>query len=833
MNNLINDIKYAFRQLVKCPGISMVAILALAFGIGVLTLLFGIVNSLLLRPLPFEDSKRIFVLERVDPKNQQRCPFWTAEWPAVKKATQSFEAIAGFSWFDYAELTGPGLSNRRYRSSMASVSLLEVLRVSPFMGRWFESEEEQPGSPRLVVLSYRSWKRDFLGDENIIGRVVHMDGQPATIIGIMPDGFHFPINQDLWTNLKWDRLLAHEFTPIGRLKPDVSLKSTRAELEVLGPRWAQLLVQHFSNSMEEIKKRMRNRDASETEHLLAQAKQYENYTLVRPRNFFDYFYYNEKIWTTWAFPALGFCVLLIACANVASLLCARASGRLRQLAVCAALGATRWRLISQMLCESLLLATAGAFCGLLLSLWGGRLLSFYLSQQHDQPFWFRLVHDWRVFAFAVFALAFAGIASGLIPSLRSTRLDVNRILKGGDFSGSGLRIGRLNRWLVVGEVALSLPLIFVAGAMTKATVSVRYSFPVNEPDHVLIARIDPLSSANTKISDGPEFYQSLFQRLQELPGVQSMALSERIIGYKGRTNQIELHEKQAESQANLPNAFVEIISSQYFNTLKVNILQGRDFVETDTASSTQVAIINETFARKYWPGQNALNKSFRCPKSGKHWLTVVGVAPDLRMQGVFNQGSDSSGFYLPHSQYPLASMTVFIRVHDNPLALAGVLRETIHELDSGWSVHSIAILSTTMKNAAGNLGILTWLFVVLAVATLLLAGIGIAGLLFFTVAQRTREFGIRLAVGATGTGVLRLVLREAAIQLILGLILGLVPAWAAARLLMGRLSQTVSPYDPVVDAVVILFICAAGFLAVYLPARRAAKIDPMEALRYE
>lgn len=830
MSALIHDMKYAFRQLLKYPGTSLIAAMALAFGIAVVTLLFSMANCLLLRPLPFENSDRLFLLERVDPKSHERCPFWMAEWATVKEETESFEAMAGFSWFGNTELKGEGLSDVRYSSSMASANLLDVLREKPLKGRWFTPGEERPGSPRFVVLSYRAWQRDFQGDEQVLGCTVHMDGQPATVIGVMPDGFHFPFNQDVWTNLKWDKLLALEVIPMGRLKPEVSLASARAELEVLGLRWAEQIVPHFAQSIEELTSRRSNWDPNETEHLLAEARRCEDYTLVRPRGFFDYVYYHETMWPIWVMVALGVCILLIACVNVAGLLCARASTRLRELAMRSALGASRRRLIAQMLYESLIIAVIGTVGGLMLSSWGGRVLSFYLSQQPDQPFWFRLVHDWRVFVFAACALVFAGVASGLIPSLQSTRLDVNKILKEADGRGSGLHLGRFHRWLVVGEVALSLPLMQVAGATVKAVASAYASFPAGHPNHVLTGRIESMAGADGR-TDGR---LALIPHLEALPGVESATLSERLPGFtQGRIESIELDGPSNQSQAQSHRVFVEVISPHYFRTLERNLLQGRDFAETDGKEAMPVAIVNEAFARRRWPARSALGQRFRCPNRGSDWLTVVGVAPNLRMQGGYNRPSDGCGVYLPHAQHSAMGMTVFIRVPGDPLRLTGALRETVHTLDSNGSVHSIATLSTAMASAAGNFRIFAGLFVVLALATLVLAGTGVAGLLSFTVTQRTREFGVRLALGATSAGVVRLVLRQAAIQLILGFALGLAPAWAAARLLMGRLSLAVSPYDPFVDITAVLFIAAAGLLAVWLPARRAAQIDPMAALRHE
>ncbi len=277
---MTTDLEYAFRRLLKCPGTSLVAVTALAFGIGAVTLLFSVVNCLLLRPLPFEDSQQLCLLERLHPETLERYPFLTAEWPTLRNATQSFEAMAGFSWFGHTELTGPGLAPRRYRSAMASAGLPEVLRVGPVKGRWFMLDEEHPDSPRVAVVSHRIWQRDFLGDETIIGRTVSMDGQPATVIGIMPEGFHFPFNEDLWTNLQWDRRLGPEFTPIGRLKPGVSPASARAELDVLGPQWARLLGSHLASNIQEMQKRAPDLDSS---GLLADAKRHEACTLVRAR----------------------------------------------------------------------------------------------------------------------------------------------------------------------------------------------------------------------------------------------------------------------------------------------------------------------------------------------------------------------------------------------------------------------------------------------------------------------------------------------------------------------------------------------------------------------
>ncbi len=656
MNAMVHDVKYAFRQLLKYPGTSLIAALALAFGIAVVTLLFSMANCLLLRPLPFEDSDRLVLFERVHPETHERCPFLMAEWATVRKATQSFEAIAGFSWFGHAELTGSGLPDMRYRSSMASANLLDVLREKPLKGRWFTPEEERPGSPRFVVLSCRAWQHDFQGDEEIVGRSVNMDGQPATVIGVMPDGFHFPFNEDLWTNLKWDHPTGVEVTPIGRLKPGVSLESARAELKVLGVRWAELLVPNFAQSIKEIAKGHPNWDPHDTELLLTEARRFEKYTLVRPQGFFDYFYHGDTMWPIWVVVALGFCILLVACVNVAGLLCARASTRLRELAVRAALGASRRRLIAQMLWEGLMIAAIGTVGGLLLSSWGGQILSFYLSQRPDQPFWFRLVHDWRVFAFATCALVFAGLASSLIPSLQSTRLDVNTILKDAHLRGSALHIGRFHRWLVVGEVALSLPLVLVAGAMVKAMASAYASFPAGHPGRVLTARIEPAEDATT--GDSLE----LVSRLQALPGIRSVALSERIPGLiHGRTESIELEGQTNALQVESRSAFVEVISPHYFRTLETSLLQGRDFAETDGDNATPVAIVNEAFAQKQWPGRSALGMRFRCPNHDSDWLTVVGVAPNLHMQGMFERQSDGSGFYLPCTQHPLMGMTVFIR----------------------------------------------------------------------------------------------------------------------------------------------------------------------------
>ena len=437
--------------------------------------------------------------------------------------------------------------------------------------------------------------------------------------------------------------------------------------------------------------------------------------------------------------------------------------------------------------------------------------------------------------FAVVALVFAGIASALMPALRSTRMDVQTTLKAGLGSGSSLRLGRFNRWVVVGEVALALPLLLLAAAQVKMVVVAYGSFPAGNPDYVLVGRVD-LGPGMSPERD----FDELRQRLASLPGVESVSWSERVPGYpQGRSIPVEVEGRSTASEVALPTALMEVIFPGYFHTLQMGLLEGRDFQQIDANQGPRVAIVNLPFARKHWPGESALGKRFRCPKddqgwlASEDWLTVLGVAPDLRMQGMLAAKSDGAGFYVPLGQSARLNMTAFIRTRADPSALVGALRGAVATLGSETTVHSVGTLSSATAKSAEDRLVFVSLFLVFGLAALLLAAVGVAGLLSFTVTQRTKEFGIRLALGSTRARVLWLALREAVAQLVLGSVFGLALAWAGARFILTELFMSVSPYDPVVDAAVMAVMGAAGLLAVWLPVRRAARVDPMVALRYE
>ncbi|MEA2205272.1 MAG: hypothetical protein QOE77_2048 [Blastocatellia bacterium] len=813
MENFWQDVRYGLRMLLKSPSVSIVATIALALGIGANTAIFSVVNAVLLRPLPFANSDQLMMVWETDAtRGQVRGSASYLNFSDWRDQNHVFERLASYHNNDFI-MTGRGESTR-LQGAVVNADLFPLLGAAPAIGRGFMPEEDKPGEGgRVVVLSQALFQKRFNSDPNVINQPMVLDGRNYTIVGVMPEAFQFPVQNDpveLWTTVAIDRegtdpiteeRGAHYLNVIGRLKPGVTREQAQAEMTAISGRLEQQYPEKNLHKTSAVEPAL--------EALVGN---------IRPALLI-------------LLGAVG-CVLLIACANVANLLLARAMMRYKEMAIRSALGASRGRIVRQLLTESLLLSLTGGTLGLFLALWWADLLVALGKQNIPRALQVGL--DWRVLAFTLVVSVLTGIVFGLVPALHSSKTELTESLKeGGRGSGDGARRNRIRGLLVVSELAIAFVLLVGSGLLIQSFWRLYQVSPGFEPQN-LLTMVVSIPEVKYPTERQEHFFGELLTRVRSLPGVQS-ASAVTPLPLSGDMYRISFEtEGRPVAKGDLPSSDFFVIDDNYFKTLGVSILKGRDFNERDTEKATPVIIVNETFARKFFPNEDPVGKRIKpgisVDDEKPAMREIVGVVSTVRNR---NLSSDlRPGYFVPSTQIPFNQMTLVVRTTTDPHTLITAVQNEVRAMDQELPVFNVKTMEEYISATVAAPRFNTTLLVIFASVALVLTIVGLYGVMSYSVAQRTNEIGIRMALGAQTRDVLRLIVSQGFKLVLLGLALGMVGAFALMRVLASLLFG-VSARDPYTFGAVALVLASVALLACYIPARRASRVDPLRALHYE
>jgi putative ABC transport system permease protein len=810
METLGQDIRYGVRMLLKAPSFSIVATIALALGIGANTAIFSVVNAVLLRPLPFPNSEQLTaVWESDQTRGALRGSYSYPNFFDLRDQNHSFDQVASYHQSDFI-MTGRG-EPARLQGEVVTANLFQLLGVAPILGRTFLPNEDQPSDTgRVVVLSQTLFRRHFNSDSGVLNQSVILDGKNYTIVGVMPGSFEFPIQNEpveLWTTIAGDTGMttqrgAHFLGVIGRLKSGVSQGQAQAEVNTIAARLEQQYPDtntHKSITLEPA--------------LVALVGDIRPALLI-------------------LLGAVA-CVLLIACANVANLLLARAMTRHKEMAIRSALGASRMRVVRQLLTESIILSLAGGALGLLLAVWWSDLL--VALGKDNIPRALHVGVDWRVLGFTLGVSVLTGIIFGLVPAVHSSKPELTESLKeGGRGSGEGARRNRIRGLLVISEVAVAVVLLVCAGLLLKSLWRLRQVKSGLNPTNVLTFSV-ALPDIRYEGEKQSRFYEDLVAHTQSLPGIQS-ASNVIPLPLSGDRFSISFQiDGRPVARKDEPSADFFSIGVGYFRTMGIPIVKGRDFNDRDQHKSTPVIIVTETFARKFFPGEDAIGKRIQpgintFDNEHSTMREIVGVVADVRNRSLSTEPKPA--YYVPQTQTPFDQMTVVVKTASDSHSVISAVTKEVGVLDRDLPVFSVRTMDDYLASSVAAPRFNTTLLSIFAAVALALTIVGLYGVMSYSVAQRTNEIGIRMALGAQTRDVLSLIVRQGFKFVLLGLALGLAGAFALTRLI-STLLFGVTTRDPLTFAVVAALLAFVALLACYIPALRATRVDPMEALRYE
>jgi putative ABC transport system permease protein len=800
---MISDLRYALRQLVKAPSFTAVAILTLALGIGACTAIFSVVNTVLLRPLDYPDPDRIVLIRETQLPQFPEFSVSPPNYLDWQKQTKSYQYLAAYSGAGM-NLTGEG-EPQRLVGVKVTAHYFDVYGVKPILGRMLLPEEDAVGKNQVVVLSYPFWQRVFGGARDAVGRAIQLNGEPYTVVGVAPAGFGQASKVDVYVPMAFkpdettnDARGAHYINVAGRLKPGVTVAQARAELDLL----ATQLAQQYPDS---------NKGWG---------------IFMMPMQ--DYSVRDVKPVLYTLLGAVG-CVLLIACANIANLLLARATARHREISIRAALGAGRGRLIRQLLTESVVLSVCGGLAGILLARWGLDALLALAPSTLPRISEIRLDKGVLIFSLALSVLT--GLVFGIAPAWLAARADVNEALKQGTRgSTEGGARGRLRSALVVIEVVFALMLLGGAGLLARSFMQLANVDPGFNPDNATLLRLSLPQKKYALPEQQKAFADALLERVRVLPGVQAAGVTHSMPLVSDYVLGFNIEGRPAIAPSDLPSTNYYTVTPDYFKAMGIRLIRGRVFTPQDDAKAPRVAIINETMARQHFPNEDPIGKRINITNGPDTWREIVGIVADIKQYGVDKATSAQS--YEPFAQVPFTSVNLIVRTNGSPAALLGALRPAVYAIDKDQPIGIIRPLEEIMADSIARQRFAMTLLSVFSAVALVIAAVGIYGVMAYNVVQRTGEFGIRMALGAQRGDVLRLVLTQGGKLIGLGLLIGLAATLAASRA-MGSMLFNTSAYDPLTLGTITVLLAAVALVACFFPANRATKVNPIEALRAE
>jgi predicted permease len=808
---MMNDLRFAFRMISTHRWFSAAIIVTLALGIGINTTVFTLVNAVLFKPVPIPGGDRIVTVRNrnLDSPNHGGGLSWP-DYLQYKEKSRTFEGLEALNFAQEA-LSEAGNSPERYNMARVTPGMFTLFQIPPILGRGFGPADGRPGAEAVVLLGHGIWMNRYAGALDVIGRAIRVGGRPATVIGVMPEGFRFPREEDFWMALVPDPELEkpsnHGLTVFGLLKPGVSMTTAGGDMEAIAARLA-----------------LERPDTNKDTGALVQTF-HETYNGGKIRSVF-----------LLMLGAVGF-VLLIACANVANMMLSRGLARGREIAVRVALGATRWQIGRLLMVESLVLSFLGGGLGLGLSVFGVRQFDL-ATRDVGKPYWILFEMDWRAFSYFAGLCVLSGIIFGLVPALRASKVAPNSALKAGMPGGDRHR-GRLAGGLVVFQFALTAVLVAGAGLMARSFVAAQ---ELNS-----FARLQTLFSARIQLPENKErgdqyadpaarlrFWEKLLPELRVLPGVTDVAAVNNFPGMGSWDSEIEIEGRPTPDSKHPLRASILLQTPNYLSTIRLPVQRGRGFDDRDGMAGREAVVVSSSFAARHWPDGSALGRRCRIAdtRNPKPWMTVVGICADMVQDP--SEADPPPLIHVPMRQEPWGWMGLLMRVSSNPAGLTGPVRAAVQKIDPDLPVFEARPLTAALDRQHWFLGVFGTLFGVFAATGLVMASVGIYAVVAQTTARRTKEIGIRMALGSTAGRIARLVLSRGISQLAIGLAAGLVGAIGVTRLMgsVGLVTQ-VSPRDPGVFIATVALLFGIGAFACWLPARRASRIKPLEALRNE